>query len=361
MVNDRLKRFLCTALAAAMALSCAFLLFVPLPRRVGSAREEIYVCVWEDGSVSEESFYSAYPLLTGIGGDGSLIIGEERTAKIATGEQFAFARSVLESGGLAELLSLKVALPRLERVALWHAYGSRIWYSGECFAFTGERVTRADLFPAAEFVLLSDKVSAGTLAKTGAATLYLRSEAEFTAETLLGTAVEEVFAEPPYSSADGAVYLSSAGGVRLLAGVPSARTLKVSGNDYADEGALLPCTRLEEISLPFVGNAPVGIGSDFRGEFAYLFSDGSDYFVPDSLKRIEVTGGVLVSHAFYRCGSVEEICACGVSPASVDRAAFVDCTSLRVLHTPNADVELPAGTFTSHIASCGCTVYVRTD
>ena len=129
---------------------------------------------------------------------------------------------------------------------------------------------------------------------------------------------------------------------------------------FADEGALLPCEQLEEVEIPFAGSAQSSAGTLYRGEFAHLFSTGAEYCVPVTLKRVRVKGGYLISHAFYACKFVEEIDACGVSARDIERDAFADCISLKLLHTPRADVTLQ-GNFTKRLAPCGCTVYERAE
>ena len=73
-----------------------------------------------------------------------------------------------------------------------------------------------------------------------------------------------------------------------------------------------------------------------------------------------VTGGVLTAFAFYACGGLEEIVACGVAEEDVSSQAFLGADGLRVLHSPRRDVRL-AGAFSQTALPCGCTLFVRSD
>lgn len=350
-----------SAVFVLLALFWSGLLFFPMPRTVASGADERYLCVWEDGSRTEERYFTAYRDFAGTTEEGTILIGRNGMhGEIAAGDAFLRAVRVFDGGNLGELFAADISgVTRLERVALYRRYRGRLWYADEFFAWSGADMVPAELAKAEEIVLLSGSLSAKKIAEAGVAALDLRAEAEFSADTLRGTHVGSVTAEAPYSSSGNAVCLSTPGGVRLLAGVPRAERVEVPREVYfADEGALLPCERIEEVSLPFAGSSVSDKGSAYKGEFAHLFSDGSAYLVPKTLKRVRISGGYLVSHAFYACGGIEEIDACGVSPDAIERDAFSDCLSLRLLHTPRADVRL-AGNFRSHTAPCGCTVYER--
>ena len=130
--------------------------------------------------------------------------------------------------------------------------------------------------------------------------------------------------------------------------------------DFADVGALLACTDLEEVTVPFVGSSKTGAGSSFEGEFAYLFLNGARFEVPSSLKKITVTGGELIAFAFYGCSDVRYISACGLAAEDVSPQAFLGCSSLEQLHSPREDVLL-SGEFTQERLPCGCMLFVRVD
>lgn len=350
------------ALFLLCALFWGLLFFLPMPR-ARAAGDDMYRCVWADGTETEESYFSAYSSLVGMDDGGEIVLGRgERTGVVAAGEACRAAFRIFEEGGLADLLGLDIScVSRLERAALYRRYQSRLWYADEYFAWSGEEMQRAEAQRAETLVFLSGDMTATRLIETQAERLSLRAEATFTASVIAGTNVKEVIAEAPYFAEGNTVCLSTAGGVRLLAGLPSARKVTVPENVYfADEGALLPCENLEEVEIPFAGSAKSSAGTLYRGEFAHLFSTGKEYRVPVTLKTVRVKGGYLISHAFYACKYVETIDACGVSARDIERDAFADCVSLKLLHTPRADVVL-SGNFTKHTAPCGCTVYERAE
>ncbi len=350
------------ALFVLCALFWALLFFLPMPK-VSAVSEESYLCLWADGEETRENYFAAYADMVGMNDVGEVILERDgRQGSIPAGEACSAAFSTLEGGGLAELLQLKISgVSRLERAALYRRYQTRLWYADEFFAWNGEAIERAAARRAESLVFLAGSMTATRLTETQATRLYLRAAAEFDADVLTGTAVKEVVAEPPYFSEGNAVCLSTAGGVRLLAGIPTAKSVTVSEDvSFADEGALLPCTALEEVTIPFVGNVRSSQGTLYRGEFAYLFSTGKEFCVPASLKRVRVTGGYLSPYAFYVCKNIEEIDACGIPAQDVEKDAFAGCVSLKLLHTSRADVTLQ-GNFTKRLAPCGCTIYERAD
>lgn len=344
--------------ALVLVLGCASAILFPLPARV-YGKEESYLCDWADGSSTEESYDSAFASLTGADGEGVTLLRGGVAGRIAGSGELLNAVSVFEEGNLGELYAMRPLPNRIERVALWRTYGERVYYDGEAFRWNGERVVPTADVSCKEFVLLAGGVSASLLARSGAERLYLRSEAEFTAKTLAGTAVSEVLAQPPYSVSGGAVYLDTTGGKRLVGAVPALTALTVEDCDFADAGALVACRALESLSVPFAGSAFSAAGSDRAGEFAYLFLDGGEYAVPESLKRATVRGGVLDAYAFYACPYVEEVRVCGVAAENLSPDSFLGMASLCLLCAPLADLPL-TGEFESSLSPCGCTVYRRT-
>ena len=348
------KKFIKKTTAVLCIAVCLFSFILPLVSRFSGG--ETYRCVWSDGAVTTESYSSAYAALYGMDEGGVVLYRDGKLGRIAA--RNASLCAALETGSLNEILyrSAENAM-RIERAALYRTYSKRIWYEGDFFVWNGERVERARRATGEELVLLSGGISARTLQNTGVKTVYLRAGAEVKANTFSATRVETVYAQPPYAANGGAVYFTSAGGKRLISALGTVKTLALDADlSYVDEGALLSCTELEALSLPFVGNAADSAGSAFIGELAYLFSDGKEYLIPASLKRVMVTGGTLVSHAFYRCDNLYEIDACGVEEENISSSAFDGLPALRVLHSPK---ELSLSGFTSSVADCGCTVYTR--
>lgn len=350
------KAFLRKALTAAFSLVWTALLFLPVGTRTGEA-EESYECRWADGSVSVLNYDRAYPYLGGIGENGAISLLNGQTAgMVAASAEFSAAETALRSGGLGEILSVSASdTGRLERAALWRVYGETVWCAGGFFVWQGDRIERVSSAVGTRAVLLSGGMSASALASTGATRLEIRPDAEIFAKTFSGTAIETVTACAPYFYEAGALYRDTAGGRRLLAGIPSAESVRVRGNDFADRGALLPCLALRELTLGFIGSDPYASGGDGADLFVWLFSDGSEFRVPETLEKLRVTGGKIGEHAFYGCGGIREIDLCGMDADAISAEAFLSCTGLRRLHSPRP-VSL-AGAYGVRVLPCGCLEY----
>lgn len=344
-------------LAAIFWAVWAFLFFTPFPR-TASAGGDSYLCRWEDGAQTRESFSSALASFAAAEEAGIVLVRSGIKGTIEGGAAYRAAVVRFDGASLPELLAFQAeGLDRLERAAFYLRAAERIWFDGkEWYVWTGEGLARSDARPAGELCVWGD-LSASALSRTGATVLRLLPGAELHGASLAGSNVSRVIASAPYGVSDGCVLLDTAGGKRLLSGIPKAERVAVPGDvSFADEGALLACEALKELDLPFVGNAASGVGTSFRGEFAFLFSTGTEYRVPATLERVRVRGGTLVSRAFYGCGLLREIDACGTDPSRIAADAFADCAGLRLLHTPRADVLLP-GTFSAQTLPCGCTLY----
>ncbi|MDE6059717.1 MAG: hypothetical protein K2G44_06750 [Clostridia bacterium] len=357
MVKAVLGRVGTVLLAALLVAAVALSLFSSFPKNA-SADEEKYLCTWQNGSVTEETYATAYgDFLSDEDGTLRLLRGD-LYGEISATEKYLSVVQTLEEGGLEELLALSIeGVTRLELLALWRLTRGRVWYSAGYFVWDGNGLKEVGSAEGEHLILLSGSISASRLRAAGAKQLELRSEAQITSQTLTGTSVESVTAYPPYFTDGGVIYLDTGTAVRLVAALPNSTSLTVNGNDYADEGALLAAEKLETLTLPFAGNAPV-YGNYFHGEVAYLFSNGREYFVPPTLKRVRITGGLLISHAFYRMNAVEEIDLCGMDARVIAPDALADCTAWKRVHSPNANVQL-SGRFSSYVAPCGCTVFER--
>ncbi len=335
-----------------------FFALLPYPAARYFAGEDLYLCRWSDGTVTEETAFSACRDFAFLTKEEAVLLRDGKEGKIVLEEPFAEAYRILSEGELAELLSFRTPEDPLQSAALRESFSKVVWADGgECFHYTGEAVVRGALEEAERFVLLGGSATPSAIGN--ATSLRLGAQAEFTFRALLGTRVQTVETVEPYAFSRGAVFLHTAGGTRLVAGLPLAVQVSATDMRFADEGALLPCTKIEALELAFVGSAENKAGSLFRGELAYLFSTGSEYRVPESLRSLRVHGGVLVSHAFYGCGMLEEIDACGVAAEDIEDDAFSDCTNLRSLHVARGDLHLQG--FTARGLSCGCTLYTKTD
>ncbi len=110
-------------------------------------------------------------------------------------------------------------------------------------------------------------------------------------------------------------------------------------------GAFYGCTKLEEITIPFVGNNKNPSKASSSTLFGYIFGTldysnstaiiqnysnafSSTYYIPNSLKKVTVTGGKVLYGAFYGCKTIEEI-VISDNIISFDVNAFYDCSKLR--------------------------------
>ncbi len=311
-----------------------------------AAEESRYRCVWENGSVTMESEGTAVRLFAGISEEGEALVrrGDE-VGRIALGEEAVHAVSVLGGTDLAAIAALGTeALSLFGRALLNLAFAGRLFYADGFFVWQNGLMPTEN-FEAEEIVLFGE-VPASALRRMKAHMLTVTPTAQLGA--LAGCSFASFRAEAPYTAEGDALYLRTAGGVRLLTASSEAEELILGEYDYADRGALLASEKLSSLELPFVGNALDPSGTSADGTLAYLFSDGG------SLKKIKVRGGALVSHAFYACPSVEEIDACGLSSVAAD--AFVDCKGLTLLHSPRGDILLN-GNYAREELPCGCFLY----
>lgn len=353
LTRSKVFRAVAVTVGAMIALRCLFALF--LSRKQVGTNEERFFCTWEDGTTTEEDFSDTYTALYGNEGSDVALAQDGLMGKIEGSSAFQRILSVVESGTLADLLTLEGTDDRMEQAALARLLSGKLWVAdGEAFRYDG-RFSPSDFCPAEEIILLSGEITAEQVQKIGATRLDLRASAQVSFASFVGTAICEVKASPPYLFEDGALYSRSESGRRLISALPDAVSLTL---DYAyiDEGALVPCKFVTSLDLPFIGSATSDMAAGFDGGLTYLFSAGSAHFFPSTLQTVRVRGGSLVAHAFYQFVALTEIDACGVDPSKIAQNAFIDCPNLVLLHSPRADVVL-SGQFTSYLAECGCTVY----
>ena len=63
------RKILTYALSALLFLGCALMVLLPLPHKLSKAGET-YLCLWEDGTSTEEDYFTTYSALTGATQDG---------------------------------------------------------------------------------------------------------------------------------------------------------------------------------------------------------------------------------------------------------------------------------------------------
>ena len=354
-----MKRVVSIALIAVLAFGCVFALFLPLAEKVG--RSDEYICVWEDGETTREKYAALYPCLDGITEAGNVrLMRGERYGEIEGSEALRAFLAVSEGADAAALFSLSAdELEGLERAAVNLLLQDRLWYADGYFAWTGEGIAETEIKFCQRLVVLSGELPADALILSGAEELVLSSRVDALEALCTSHSVEQVALEEPYTEDGSAIYYEAAGVRRLVAAISGVTELIVEDVDFIDRGALLACDQLFFLDVPFVGSAANSMGANYDGMLAHLFSTGERYLIPKTLSFVRVRGGRLVSHAFYGCGNLQEIDACGVARENIASDAFVDCTSLRRLHTPRPNVALPAAGFTPSLLACGCTLYER--
>lgn len=337
------------------SVACLILLVFPFGRELSG--NEFYECVWADGSVTGESYSSAYQSLVGMDEGGIVLLRNGLTGRVKSEARRVY--ETLEEGGRDELLYCFAEGTRIDRAALYRTFSDRAWFDGNYYIWTGTKIERVSRVKKSELVVLSGKVSARVLRECGARSVSLRAEAEVTTGTFASGGVKVLRVQPPYEISGGALYANTAAGKRLVAALVGAEELAFDSDlKFIDEGALLVCDKLVSLTLPFLGSAESPDGAEYKGELAHLFSDGAEYRVPQSLARVKVTGGRIIPFAFYACSGLKEIDVCGVSEKDIAETAFTGLSSLEILHTPKKSVIL-TGDFTASEAECGCTVYRR--
>lgn len=232
---------------------CSALLFplflLPFPRNAeGSAGEE-FSCAWEDGSVSQERDFGSIRIL-GAEGEYILVQKGERRGKVLAGKEFLRALHAPDRGDAFEILSfrLKDECARIEKLALFYLFQDTCIYLGEALYFDGTSFVPAGQMKYQSVCFLEGTLPENFLKECGAKRLKICPRAEFSAKDLVESEIAFVEAEPPYRVEEGAVYLDSLGGTRLVAVLPGVEKLDLNC-DYIDEGAMAPCGNLKELTL----------------------------------------------------------------------------------------------------------------
>ena len=118
-----------------------------------------------------------------------------------------------------------------------------------------------------------------------------------------------------------------------------------------DKDVLFGCSNIQEVTIPFVG-AYKNLNGRTKYTFGYLFGTnpfanafptGQDdpagspswvnYFIPKSLTKVTVTGGILPTGAFRNCSKLTKV-VLGTAITGAETNIFDSCTSLQEVTTP---------------------------
>ena len=133
------------------------------------------------------------------------------------------------------------------------------------------------------------------------------------------------------------------------------------------ESSFSGCSRLEEITIPFVGAVAGKTSSDtYQYPFGYIFGESSytggtkttqyyygsstrstassTYCIPTSLKKVTVTGGNILYGAFSGCSSLTNI-TIPDSVTSIGDSAFSSCSSLTSVTIPDRVTSIGSNAF----------------
>ena len=112
-------------------------------------------------------------------------------------------------------------------------------------------------------------------------------------------------------------------------------------------GAFSGCSNLESLTIPFVGSS-LEVSNDNQRPFGYIFGEYSydggietlqfdmyyklfyRYYIPQSLKSVTVTGGIIPEEAFRLCDNITSI-TIGNNVVSIKRFSFHFCTKLQTI------------------------------
>lgn len=113
-------------------------------------------------------------------------------------------------------------------------------------------------------------------------------------------------------------------------------------------GAFSGCSNLESITIPFVGSSRE-VSNDNQRPFGYIFGEYSydggietlqfdmyykrfyRYYIPQNLKSVTVTGGIIPEEAFRCCDNITSI-TIGKNVVSIKRLSFHFCTKLQTIN-----------------------------
>ena len=124
------------------------------------------------------------------------------------------------------------------------------------------------------------------------------------------------------------------------------------------KSAFYGCTQLKSMKLPFVGGSLNATNEEsvFGFIFGYEIVKSSEnvvyavyqysrvnlkyyYFIPQSLRTVEITGGAIGDNAFYNCSNLTSV-TIGDGVASIGYGAFHNCSSLTSIAIPDSVLNI---------------------
>ncbi len=150
------------------------------------------------------------------------------------------------------------------------------------------------------------------------------------------------------------IYFVSTATTCVIKKVTNTFLTEITIPDYVTEikeGAFKGCSKLENLTLPFVGGAKSAESASSSTLLGYIFgtetytggvataqyyssSNSVQYYLPSTLKRVTVTGGNLFYGAFYNCSSLTNVTlTSGVE--AIGSKAFYNCSGLQGVSLSN--------------------------
>lgn len=127
------------------------------------------------------------------------------------------------------------------------------------------------------------------------------------------------------------------------------------------QGIFSGCANIEKITIPYIGDSLKTAKDVYQYPFGYIFGtenfedsysviqkyhsdslssvDDVTYYIPSSLKYVQVMGGEILDGAFYGCTSLEKIILPTIKSIGTD--AFYNCSGLTSLDLPDGIEVLP--------------------
>lgn len=141
-----------------------------------------------------------------------------------------------------------------------------------------------------------------------------------------------------------------------ITGVKDKDVAEIVVPDYVtsiEEGVFSGCSKLESITLPFVGGSKTATTAAVSTVFGYIFgkteyaggwrttqyysstSSSVIYYIPSSLKNVTITGGTIFYGAFRNCSGLKTVII-GNGVTTIGDYAFLNCSSLTSITIGNS-------------------------